>query len=114
MGSRICMNASCGTTTTLEWKNGWLLRSGGFAHLCRTCGSSYDNSTYCERFHLEETGWRDCSVCGKHLHCGCIASKSLYEFLDYGGIGCISCAKSTRPYSVRLTLVILCYGDGST
>lgn len=38
MASKICMNVSCGTSNTHEWKNGWPLRSGGFAHLCYKCG----------------------------------------------------------------------------
>ncbi|KAF3454800.1 hypothetical protein FNV43_RR05248 [Rhamnella rubrinervis] len=101
MGSKICMNAVCGSINTHEWKKGWPLRSGGYAHLCHNCGSTYENSVFCDTFHLEETGWRDCSSCGKHLHCGCIASKSLYEFLDYGGVGCTSCASSSRVCSMR-------------
>ncbi|GMN23351.1 hypothetical protein TIFTF001_000082 [Ficus carica] len=100
MGSRICMNASCGATSTHEWKNGWPLRSGGLAHLCYSCGSAYESSVYCERFHLEEAGWRDCG-CGKQIHCGCIVSKSLYEFLDLGGIGCISCLNSCRLRTIQ-------------
>lgn len=40
MGSKICMNSSCGAATSNEWKKGWPLRSGGFAHLCYTCGYS--------------------------------------------------------------------------
>ncbi|XP_015874689.2 B3 domain-containing transcription repressor VAL1 [Ziziphus jujuba] len=101
MGSKICMNESCGATNTHEWKNGWPLKSGGFASLCHSCGSAYENSVYCDSFHQEQTGWRDCSTCGKHIHCGCIASKSLYEFLDIGGVGCTSCASSSQHSSLR-------------
>ncbi|XWS74448.1 hypothetical protein CRYUN_Cryun02cG0217000 [Craigia yunnanensis] len=101
MGSKICMNSSCGTATTHEWKKGWPLRSGGFAHLCYRCGSAYEDNIYCDTFHLEESGWRECRLCGKRLHCGCIASKYLLKLLDYGGVGCTSCAKSSRLHSVR-------------
>ncbi|XP_004294727.1 PREDICTED: B3 domain-containing transcription repressor VAL1-like [Fragaria vesca subsp. vesca] len=97
MGTKICMNVSCGTSNTHEWKNGWPLRSGGFAHLCYKCGAAYEKSVFCDTFHIGETGWRDCSSCHKPLHCGCVASRSLYECLDYGGVGCIGCANSSQP-----------------
>ncbi|CAL2263268.1 unnamed protein product [Prunus armeniaca] len=101
MGSKICMNVLCGTTNTHEWKKGWSLRSGGFAHLCFKCGAAYEKLVYCDKFHAGESGWRDCSLCRKPLHCGCIVSKSLYECLDYGGVGCISCAKSSQPRVIQ-------------
>lgn len=114
----------------------WLLLDVAFCYF----RSAYENSVYCDSFHLEETGWRDCSSCGKvswlcgwpdlfqslfllksrlirkiwyyltqRLHCGCIASKSLYEFLDYGGVGCTSCASSSQFCSVRSTQIMLSY-----
>ncbi|KDP45706.1 hypothetical protein JCGZ_17313 [Jatropha curcas] len=98
---KICMNASCGNTTTHEWKRGWPLRSGGYAHLCYTCGSAYENSVYCDTYHLEESGWRECYICKKRLHCGCIASKSLLQLLDFGGVGCTSCATNYRLHPIR-------------
>lgn len=94
------MNAACGATTTSEWKKGWSLRSGEFANLCFDCGSAYENSVFCDTFHLEESGWRECRSCNKHLHCGCIASKLMLEHLDYGGIGCTSCANNSQLQSV--------------
>ncbi|XP_065881222.1 B3 domain-containing transcription repressor VAL1 [Euphorbia lathyris] len=96
MGSKICMNASCRTTSTHEWKNGWPLRSGGYIQLCYTCGIAYENSVFCDTFHEEEPGWRECLMCKKRLHCGCIASKFLFEILEYGGVGCTSCAKTSQ------------------
>ncbi|GKV09596.1 hypothetical protein SLEP1_g21073 [Rubroshorea leprosula] len=104
MGSKICMNSSCGTATTHEWKKGWPLRSGGYADLCYSCGSAYKNLVFCNTFHLEETGWRDCYICCKRLHCGCIASKFVLELLDYGGVACTTCAKSSQ--------LPLIHGDG--
>ncbi|XP_057514030.1 B3 domain-containing transcription repressor VAL1-like [Actinidia eriantha] len=97
----ICMNEVCHTTTTLEWKKGWGLKSGGFATLCYNCGTAYEDLVYCETFHLQESGWRECKLCGKHIHCGCIASKYLHEYLDFGGICCITCAKSLVTHSIR-------------
>ncbi|KAF8018728.1 hypothetical protein BT93_H3585 [Corymbia citriodora subsp. variegata] len=97
MGSPICMNQSCATPCP-DWTKGWPLRSGGLACLCLQCGLAYENSLYCDVFHQEESGWRECRFCGKRLHCGCIASSSLVEFVDYGGVMCISCSKNqTHP-----------------
>ncbi|CAA2964104.1 B3 domain-containing transcription repressor VAL1-like [Olea europaea subsp. europaea] len=93
MGSKICMNELCRATTSSECKKGWGLKSGGFAILCYRCGSAYENSIFCESFHQEESGWRACRGCGKRIHCGCIASRFLYEYMDFGGVECINCAK---------------------
>ncbi|KAA8550445.1 hypothetical protein F0562_002129 [Nyssa sinensis] len=98
---KICMNEACQATTSVEWKKGWGLKSDGFATLCYNCGSAYENLVYCETFHREESGWRECKLCGKRIHCGCIASKYLHDYLDFGGVGCISCAKSLETRSKR-------------
>ncbi|RID62198.1 hypothetical protein BRARA_E01285 [Brassica rapa] len=94
MGSKMCMNASCGSTSSVEWKKGWPLRSGALADLCFRCGSAYETSRFCETFHMEQSGWRECYLCNKRLHCGCIASKLVVEFMDYGGVGCSTCTNS--------------------
>ncbi|KAL6978993.1 hypothetical protein U1Q18_020658 [Sarracenia purpurea var. burkii] len=100
--AKICMNGACrATTTPLEWKKGWGLKSGGCATLCYNCGTAYENSVYCETFHLEESGWRECELCGKRVHCGCIVSKNLHDYMDFGGVGCISCAKILETRSIR-------------
>nr|GMD67055.1 B3 domain-containing transcription repressor VAL1-like [Ipomoea batatas] len=102
MESTICMNELCrGATSSSEWKKGWSLKSGGFAKLCYNCGSAYENVAFCEMFHLDESGWRKCRTCGKHIHCGCIASKYLYEYMDYGGIGCVSCVSRLGNHALR-------------
>ncbi|XP_038894360.1 B3 domain-containing transcription repressor VAL1-like [Benincasa hispida] len=101
MASNRCMNTSCGAATSHDWTKGWPLGSAGFAHLCLNCGSAYENLVFCDTYHSEETGWRDCSFCGKRIHCGCIASKSMFECLDYGGIGCTSCVKRSRLGVIR-------------
>ncbi|XP_024030049.1 B3 domain-containing transcription repressor VAL2 isoform X2 [Morus notabilis] len=93
-----CMNASCGASTSIEWKKGWALRSGGYANLCDKCGSAYEQSVFCDVFHSTESGWRDCTSCGKRLHCGCIASRFLLELLDSGGVKCISCTKKSGSH----------------
>ncbi|XP_052177804.1 B3 domain-containing transcription repressor VAL1-like isoform X2 [Diospyros lotus] len=104
--SKICMNDSCLTRTTLQWKKGWSLKSGGFAVLCHTCGSAYENSFYCETFHLDESGWRECRMCRKPIHCGCIASMNLHECMDIGGVMCTDCCKKAlETHSVRPTQI---------
>ncbi|KAK9755421.1 hypothetical protein RND81_01G023600 [Saponaria officinalis] len=94
-----CMNKKCGTTSSGEWKTGWSLRSGEFAHLCDKCGYAFDQHIYCEEFHTDESGWRKCDTCGKRLHCGCIASLTLIELLDDGGVKCIACARNSDLHS---------------
>ncbi|XP_055807417.1 B3 domain-containing transcription repressor VAL2 isoform X1 [Solanum dulcamara] len=101
MESKICMNGLCGATSSIEWKKGWPLRSGEFASLCDKCGTAYEQLVFCDLFHSEDTGWRDCISCGKRLHCGCIASSSLLELLDSGGINCVSCVKSCQRHATQ-------------
>ncbi|KAJ8426066.1 hypothetical protein Cgig2_011283 [Carnegiea gigantea] len=101
MASRICMNTSCGANTTVHWKKGWELKSGEIADLCFDCGSAYENLVYCDTFHSEETGWRECSLCNKRLHCGCSASVPFIEIQDFGGVWCNSCARSAGCHSTR-------------
>ncbi|KAI3975466.1 hypothetical protein MKX01_004196 [Papaver californicum] len=115
---KVCANVSCttssnrnrndtstssaSTTTTFEWRKGWDLRSGGSAILCHNCGFAYEQSVYCDAFHAKESGWRECISCGKRLHCGCIASKSLLGLLDDGGVECISCTKNLKYSSTQI------------
>ncbi|KAL3649210.1 hypothetical protein CASFOL_005613 [Castilleja foliolosa] len=101
MGSKICMNEVCRATTSSDCKKGWSLKSGGFASLCYNCGSAYDNYIFCETFHSEDSGWRACRICGKMVHCGCAASRHLHEYMDFGGVACISCAKRLEIHSMQ-------------
>ncbi|EOY04457.1 High-level expression of sugar-inducible gene 2, putative isoform 2 [Theobroma cacao] len=95
MASKSCMNGLCGASTSIEWRKGWTLRSGDFANLCDKCGSAYEQLIFCDVFHSKDSGWRECTSCGKRLHCGCIASRCLLELLDSGGVNCISCTKKS-------------------
>nr|XP_043609785.1 B3 domain-containing protein Os07g0679700-like [Erigeron canadensis] len=97
--TRICMNGMCGRTTSDQWKRGWPMKVGGFATLCSICGTEYEKVHYCERFHLNESGWRECQFCEKPVHCGCIVSKYLFECLDSGGISCMKCIRAKRTQS---------------
>ncbi|XP_047148423.1 B3 domain-containing transcription repressor VAL2 isoform X1 [Vigna umbellata] len=103
MESRSCMNVTCATLTTIRWRKGWALRSGEFADLCDKCGSAYEQSAYCDTFHSNDSGWRECTSCDKRLHCGCIASMSQLELLDTGGVSCISCARNSglQPIAIN-------------
>ncbi|XP_010938019.1 B3 domain-containing protein Os07g0679700 isoform X2 [Elaeis guineensis] len=97
MTTKRCMNVACGATTPEgEWKKGWRLKSGGFANLCNKCGMAYEQLIFCDMFHQNESGWRECLFCGKCLHCGCIASKLSFDLLDNGGVQCISCMKNSE------------------
>ncbi|CAH9138549.1 unnamed protein product [Cuscuta epithymum] len=100
MVSKFCMNEYCRSTTSFEWKQGWGLKSGGFAALCYNCGSAYEKVAFCETFHLDESGWRECRMCRKRIHCGCIMSKYLFEYMDFGGIGCLSCTRCLGGHTI--------------
>ncbi|KAJ4816998.1 hypothetical protein LUZ62_029564 [Rhynchospora pubera] len=96
MATKRCMNAGCmAATPGGEWRKGWALRAGGFAILCDKCGLAYDQHVFCDIFHQKESGWRECSYCGKRLHCGCIASKNSFDLLDSGGVQCLNCIKAS-------------------
>nr|GMC95438.1 B3 domain-containing transcription repressor VAL2-like isoform X1 [Ipomoea batatas]GME08909.1 B3 domain-containing transcription repressor VAL2-like isoform X1 [Ipomoea batatas] len=99
MGSKECMNGLCRANSSVQWKKGWPLRSGELSTLCNTCGTAYEQLVFCDVFHSNDTGWRECSSCGKRLHCGCIASSSLLELLESGGVSCISCVKSSQLHN---------------
>ncbi|CAJ1948384.1 unnamed protein product [Sphenostylis stenocarpa] len=107
MESRSCMNVACATLTTIRWRKGWPLRSGEFADLCDNCGSAYEQLTYCDIFHSNDSGWRECTSCDKRLHCGCIASMSQLELLDTGGVSCIRCTASNEKPNGSVTSKVI-------
>ncbi|CAJ1960605.1 unnamed protein product [Sphenostylis stenocarpa] len=63
--------------------------------------SAYESSVFCSKFHRQQTGWRECNFCNKPIHCGCMASRSLFEHLDFGGIGCVSCTNTSQLSMMR-------------
>ncbi|PSR95664.1 B3 domain-containing protein [Actinidia chinensis var. chinensis] len=83
----------CGDSHSSQFRNGWRLRSGHFAQLCNRCSSLYEEGRFCETFHSNDDGWRDCESCGKLVHCGCIVSFLAYRLLDFGGVICMECSK---------------------
>ncbi|KAE9590658.1 hypothetical protein Lalb_Chr20g0110001 [Lupinus albus] len=86
-------------TTTI--KNGWQLYGGDLALLCESCCSAYEDGSFCSRFHKRENGWRDCALCGKMLHCGCIISLKDIVLMDFGGICCMDCG---NKYLIRVRI----------
>lgn len=98
--NKVCMNGLCGASISSALsKKGWPLRCGEFAVLCSKCWSVYDQQIFCETFHAKDSGWRECTHCGKRLHCGCIASSPFLELLNSGGVNCINCVKSAESFS---------------
>lgn len=65
MGSKMCMNVSCGAISTVEWKKGWPLRSGLLADLCYRCGYlsisliSYSKHQICSILYSKSRSFRD-------------------------------------------------------
>ncbi|KAK9080634.1 hypothetical protein SSX86_000392 [Deinandra increscens subsp. villosa] len=83
----------CHDSTTSCFRNGWRLRNGERALLCIRCGCAYEEGRFCETFHSNDDGWRDCESCGKLVHCGCVVSFNQYFLLDFGGVICMECSK---------------------
>ncbi|GJY15876.1 armadillo-like helical domain-containing protein [Tanacetum coccineum] len=59
--------------------------------------TAYEQLAFCELFHQADTGWRECTSCGKRLHCGCIASSAFIELLNNGVVRCVGCISNSRP-----------------
>uniref|UniRef100_A0A0E0ED45 B3 domain-containing transcription factor VAL3 n=1 Tax=Oryza meridionalis TaxID=40149 RepID=A0A0E0ED45_9ORYZ len=94
---RICFNAHCkDPKSDGPRRRGWRLRNGDFAELCDRCYHSFEHGGFCETFHLEVAGWRNCESCGKRLHCGCIVSVHAFVHLDAGGVECVMCARKSH------------------
>ncbi|ONM24376.1 B3 domain-containing transcription factor VAL3 [Zea mays] len=97
----ICWNSYCKDPDPNSFgRRGWKVRSGPpysvYADLCGRCYSQFEQGIYCETFHSEEGGWRNCESCGRRVHCGCIVSIHKYQLRDAGGVDCAKCARSTR------------------
>ncbi|CAK9210021.1 unnamed protein product [Sphagnum troendelagicum] len=91
--TKVCWNVKCGTSSSTNWRPGWLLRAGHTADLCDSCGLAYEQSRFCETFHSDDAGWRTCNSCKKRVHCGCIASVYGLVLLDKGGVECSGCVR---------------------
>ncbi|KAI3708458.1 hypothetical protein L2E82_37628 [Cichorium intybus] len=84
----------CHDSSSDCFSNGWKLRNGEYAQLCNRCSYEFNLGRFCEAFHSDEDGWRDCVSCGKLVHCGCIVSLGDYLLLDFNGVICIDCSKT--------------------
>uniref|UniRef100_A0A2N9I9X1 VAL1-3 N-terminal zinc finger domain-containing protein n=1 Tax=Fagus sylvatica TaxID=28930 RepID=A0A2N9I9X1_FAGSY len=62
--------------------------------------SAYEEGKFCDIFHLNADGWRDCATCGKMVHCGCIMSFHLFTVLDFGGVSCMKCFNKNSNVAV--------------
>ncbi|XWS18312.1 hypothetical protein CRYUN_Cryun32bG0033200 [Craigia yunnanensis] len=91
--SKICFNSDCKDLKSERPRKGWRLRTGELADLCDRCASAFEEGRFCDTFHLNASGWRNCESCGKGVHCGCIVSVHAFNLLDAGGIECIACAR---------------------
>ncbi|ONM24352.1 B3 domain-containing transcription factor VAL3 [Zea mays] len=89
----ICWNSYCKDPDPNSFgRRGWKVRSGPPYSV-----SQFEQGIYCETFHSEEGGWRNCESCGRQrVHCGCIVSIHKYQLRDAGGVDCAKCARSTR------------------
>ncbi|XP_042450942.1 B3 domain-containing protein Os07g0563300-like isoform X1 [Zingiber officinale] len=110
---KICFNTHCKESVSDHQpprRRGWRLRSGEIAELCDRCSSAFEQGTFCETFHADDSGWRNCETCVKRLHCGCIVSAQTYVFLDAGGVECIACARKSltmAPNQISSSLVLM-------
>ncbi|KAK7246585.1 hypothetical protein RIF29_41454 [Crotalaria pallida] len=108
--SSLCYNPDCNEFKSERPKKGWRLRTGDLAELCDRCGSAFEEGRFCDIFHSNASGWRNCETCRKGIHCGCIVSSHAFVLLDPGGIECFACARKhillpsnpTWPSSISL------------
>ncbi|CAN6199446.1 unnamed protein product [Urochloa humidicola] len=96
----ICWNSYCKDPDPNSFgRRGWKVRNGPpfsvYADLCGRCYSKFEQGIYCETFHSEEGGWRNCESCGRRVHCGCIVSIHKYRLRDHGGVDCAQCSRNT-------------------
>ncbi|PWA97244.1 B3 domain-containing protein [Artemisia annua] len=89
----ICFN--CKHSSSYSLKNGWKDSTGQYVQLCFNCCSIYKAGQFCEMFHSDEDGWRDCESCKQLIHCGCIVSLGDYILHDSGGIRCNGCSDTS-------------------
>ncbi|KAL6856119.1 hypothetical protein ACP4OV_018921 [Aristida adscensionis] len=94
----ICWNSYCKDPDPNSFgRRGWKVRSGPpynmYADLCGRCYAQFEQGTYCETFHSEEAGWRECETCSRKVHCGCIVSVHKYQLRDAGGVECSVCCR---------------------
>ncbi|XP_042391578.1 uncharacterized protein LOC121982515 [Zingiber officinale] len=96
--AKICFNSQCKEPLPdppPARRKGWRLCSGEIAELCDRCSCTFEQGNFCETYHSDDRGWRNCEACGKRVHCGCIVSLTDYVLLDADGVDCNALA--TKP-----------------
>ncbi|PIN06450.1 hypothetical protein CDL12_20998 [Handroanthus impetiginosus] len=88
-----CFQCQDSSSKPDHFRNGWRLHSGQYTQLCPRWASVYEEGRFCETFHSNDDGWRDCESYGKLVHRGCIVSFSTHLLLDFGGIICMECSR---------------------
>ncbi|KAL5096598.1 hypothetical protein RYX36_000925 [Vicia faba] len=63
--SKLCFNSDCKDFKSERPKKGWRLRTGDLAELCDRCGSAFEEGRFCDIFHANASGWRNCETCRK-------------------------------------------------
>ncbi|XP_021726023.1 uncharacterized protein LOC110693198 isoform X2 [Chenopodium quinoa] len=85
-------------------REGWRLRNFTYTKLCGPCFFAYSDGSFCQKHHRHEDGWRQCDVCERRVHCGCIMSLHLFETNDTRGVTCKKCLDKMSPVvSIRGT-----------
>ncbi|PPS07455.1 hypothetical protein GOBAR_AA13197 [Gossypium barbadense] len=81
------------TKDLIEWASLTMNHNSGFTSVWTRnfFSSAFVEGRFCETFHPEASGWRECDSCNKGIHCGCIMAAHSYAILDFGGVKCLEC-----------------------
>ncbi|XP_074319428.1 B3 domain-containing transcription repressor VAL2-like [Silene latifolia] len=55
--------------------------------------AAFNDGTFCDTHHRNETGWIQCGICENQVHCGCFMSLNAFDVSDTYGIICNECVK---------------------
>nr|GEV71171.1 hypothetical protein [Tanacetum cinerariifolium] len=100
-----CFN--CNEFTSAPLMNGWKLFMGEHAQLCYYCHSIYKSGEFCETFHSDKDGWKECEACNKLIHCGCLVSLTKYSLQKFSGITCKDCSDANLGIGPSAVLIPL-------
>ncbi|GJR95942.1 B3 domain-containing protein [Tanacetum coccineum] len=100
-----CFN--CNEFTSAPLMNGWKFFTGEHAQLCYYCHCIYKSGEFCETFHSDEDGWKECEACNKLIHCGCLASLTKYSLHKFSGITCNDCSDANLGIGPSAVLIPL-------
>ncbi|KAH9603192.1 hypothetical protein KSS87_021912 [Heliosperma pusillum] len=63
------------------------------AKICDSCSAAFNDGTFCDVHHRNETGWIKCGGCENQIHVGCFMSLNAFDVSDTWGIICNECVK---------------------